>query len=310
MTEAARKDMVVAVVLVTYNSADVLDDCLTSLLDGAKGVTLRDVLVVDNNSRDHTVALAETAADLGLPIRVVQLGRNAGYAAAINAGIDALRPDPPDAVLILNPDARLRVGSIAALAASLNGRRGITVPRLVFPDGSLQPSLRRKPTVLNALGEAVLGARAGRTKRLGELVVAPEEYEHPGPAVWATGASMLVSWQVSEEVGRWDESFLLYSEETDFTLRAADRGWTCWYEPASVMEHLNGESGTNPMLWALQTVNRVVLFRRRNGFVRGGLYWLAVTAGQAVRALAGRRPARLAVRWLVRPSARITVLPQ
>jgi GT2 family glycosyltransferase len=310
VTEAARKEMVVAVVLVTYNSADVLDDCLTSLPDGAKGVTLRDVLVVDNNSKDDTVVLAETAANLGLPVRVVQLGRNAGYAAAINAGVAALAADPPDAVLILNPDCRLRVGSMAALAASLNGRRGIAVPRLVFPDGSLQPSLRRNPTVLNAFGEAVLGARAGRTKRFGELVSAPEDYEHPGPAVWATGAAMLVSWSVSAEVGPWDESFLLYSEETDFTLRAADRGWTCWYEPASVMEHLNGESGTSPMLWALQTVNRVVLFRRRNGAVRSGLYWFVVTAGQAVRALAGRRTARLALWWLLRPSARITVLPQ
>lgn len=306
------KAPVVAVVLVTYNSADVLDDCLTSLPDGAKGVQLRDVLVVDNASKDDTVELADSAAELGLPVRTIQVGRNAGYAAAINAGVLALADDPPDAVLVLNPDARLRHGCLAPLAEALAREGvGIAVPRLVFPDGSLQPSLRRAPTVLNALGEAVLGGdRAGRLGPLGELVYAPEQYERAGAVAWATGAAMLISWRTLVEVGPWDESFLLYSEETDFVLRTTDRGLACWYEPASVIEHLNGESGTNPVLWAMQTVNRVVLFRRRNGAVRGAAYYAAILAGQLVRAATGRETARTAVRWLLRPSARLTVLPQ
>src|SRR5690348_5644248 len=76
----------VAVVIVTFNSADVLGDCLRSL--PSQGVDLAAVVVADNASRDGSVAIAEAATEL--PVQTVQLGRNAGYAAAINAGFAVL----------------------------------------------------------------------------------------------------------------------------------------------------------------------------------------------------------------------------
>ncbi len=51
---------------------------------------------------------------------------------------------------------------------------------------------------------------------------------------------MLLSVSALREVGPWDESFLLYSEETEYCLRAADKGWCTWYEPAAVFEHIGG----------------------------------------------------------------------
>ena len=79
--------------------------------------------------------------------------------------------------------------------------------------------------------------------------------------MWVTGAALLIRWDVLTAVGPWDESFLLYSEETEYFLRAADRGWTVWYEPAAQVEHVGGESRTNPTLAALLVVNKVKLFR-------------------------------------------------
>ena len=231
----------VAVVVVTYNSADVLGGCLDSIPDGAAGVRLAAVVVADNASRDASVQIAEAAA--GLPVRVVRMGRNAGYAAAVNAGVAALDLDELDAVFVTNPDCRLRPGALARLAAALRPPVGIAVPKLVNPDGSLQPSLRRMPTVGRAFAEAVIGGNlAGRIAGLGELVTDPREYERPGQAVWATGAALLVATTVIRDIGGWDESFLLYSEETEYALRAADHGWTLWYEPAAVVEHIGGSS--------------------------------------------------------------------
>ncbi|MFI7701642.1 glycosyltransferase family 2 protein [Nonomuraea sp. NPDC049480] len=299
----------VAVVIVTYNSAAVLEGCLDSLAEGAAGVELADVVVADNNSKDDSAAIAERA---GPPVRLVQVGRNAGYAAAINAGIAVLDLDKLDGVYVLNPDCRLRPGSIAPLLDCLREPgRGIAVPYMVNPDGTLQPSLRRMPTLGRALAEAVVGGTlAGRVGRLGELVTDPRDYARPGAFAWATGAAMLLSPQVIREVGVWDESFLLYSEETDYCLRAADLGWTTWYEPTSVIEHIGGDSGVNPTLAALLIVNKVRLYRRRHGPVSGAAYHLAVLAGEAVRALAGRRTSRACVVALVRPSRRMTALPQ
>lgn len=298
----------IAVVIVTYNSADVLEGCLASLAAGAAGVELADVVVADNASKDDSTAIADRA---DLPVKVVQLGRNAGYAAAINAGLAALDLDDVTAVYVLNPDCRLRPGAVAPLLACLDEPgRGIAVPRMVNPDGSLQPSLRRAPTVGRAVAEAVLGERAGRLGTLGELVTDPRAYAHAGPFVWATGAALLISSRVVREVGAWDESYLLYSEETDFCLRAADFGWSTWYEPASVIEHIGGDSGVNPVLAALLVVNKVRLYRRRHGPVAGAAYYLAVLAGEAVRALTGRRTSRASVTALLRPSRRMTALPQ
>ncbi|WP_219504597.1 glycosyltransferase family 2 protein [Nonomuraea ceibae] len=303
----------VAVVIVTYNSADVLEGCLASLPAGAEGVELADVVVADNASKDGSTAIADRA---DLPVKVVQLGRNAGYAAGINAGIAALDLDGLDAVYVLNPDCRLRPGAIAPLVACLaehqaGPRTGIVAPYMVNPDGSLQPSLRRAPTVARALVEAVIGGdRAGRLGSLGELVTDPRDYARPGAFAWVTGAAMLLSARMVREVGPWDESFLLYSEETDYCLRAADLGWRTWYEPASVIEHIGGDSGVNPMLAAMLVVNKVRLYRRRNGVVAGAAYFAAVLAGEAVRALAGRRTARAAVTALLRPSRRTKALPQ
>lgn len=297
----------IGAVVVTYNSADVLSECLRSLGE-AKDVQLATIVVADNASRDDSVAIAAAAAQT-LPVRVREMGRNAGYAAAINAGIAAMDLDRLDAVLVLNPDCTVRPDTLVLLWEAL--RRpgfGIAAPRLVNPDGSLQPTLRRMPTLGRALAEAVLGKVAGRVAGLGELVTGEAEHARPGPAAWVTGCALLISADAVRATGDWDESFLLYSEETDFILRAADAGQRLWYEPSAEVEHIGGESGTNPTLAALLIVNKVKLFRRRHSAVAGAAYYGVVLLGESLRAAAGRRTSRTAVQWLVCPSQRLRAL--
>jgi GT2 family glycosyltransferase len=300
----------IAVVIVTYNSADVLPGCLESLRDGgAAGVQLTDVMVVDNASDDDSTEIAK--AFEGLPISVLQQIENVGYAAGLNAGLRALQGRPPDSVMVLNPDCRLRPGTLATLAEALEvPGRGVAAPRLLNPDGSLQPSLRRRPTIAGVFVESILGGHVADRLGLGELIFNDASHDRPGTAAWATGAALLMSWLMLELVGPWDESYLLYSEETEFLLRAADRGWSTWYEPAAVIEHKGGESGVRPDLAALLTVNRVRMFWRRQGVVGGLVYGAGVALGQALRACLGQRTARASLAALVLPSRRISSLAQ
>ncbi|MFD0889174.1 glycosyltransferase family 2 protein, partial [Streptosporangium algeriense] len=107
----------IAIVIVTYNSAQVLEGCLRSLGEGARGVHLAHVVVADNNSKDDSLKVVGEVTDL--PVQIVQVGRNAGYAAAINAGVEVLDIATLDAVLVLNPDCRLRPGALLPLAEAL-----------------------------------------------------------------------------------------------------------------------------------------------------------------------------------------------
>jgi GT2 family glycosyltransferase/glycosyltransferase involved in cell wall biosynthesis len=295
----------VTVVIVTYNSAAVLPACLDSLPDGMAGVPY-ELVVADNASTD---AGPELVATLAPAAKVVDLGRNQGYAAGINAAVRAAAPS--DAVLVLNPDIRLGSGSVHPLLAALaRPGTGIAVPRLVDVDGRLQYSLRREPTVLRALVEALLGGR--RARRLGllsEVVGRPASYEQPRTSHWATGAAMLISRSCLEAVGPWDESFFLYSEETEFALRARDAGFALRYVPKAVFVHLGGEGATDPRLWTLLTLNRVRLYRRRHGRTRAGAFLAAVTVNEALRATTGSTTHRAALGALLRGEHRSAPAP-
>lgn len=296
----------VSLVIVTYNSAEVIRGCLESLAAGTCGASVADVVVIDNASRDGTVDLVREVDPSAI---VIETGSNAGYAAAVNAGVR--RCTARDAVLILNPDTRLRPGCLPPLADALrHPGAGIAVPRLVGEDGVLHRSLRREPSLRTAVGEAVLGGlQAGRYAGWGEIITDPRRYERRGPADWACGAVMLVSRDCLAATGEWDESFLLYSEETDFCLRAGSAGFDTVFEPESVVEHRGGESATVPFLWALLMANRARLYAARHGRIRAAAYRSVLAVGEGARAVAGQRRARAGLRALLRPSTRPTELP-
>ncbi|MCZ7525053.1 MAG: glycosyltransferase family 2 protein [Acidimicrobiia bacterium] len=295
----------VSVALVTYHSERFLPDCLGALPAALEGVGSWRLVVADNDSRDGTVELAR---ELAPGATVLPLGRNAGYATGINAVAAAV---PSDAVLVLNPDTRLAPGSVRRLLDALaEPGTGIAVPRLREGDGSVARSLRREPTVLRALGEAVLGGeRAGRFPALGEVVTHPARYEAPGLADWAVGAVMLVSRRCLDAVGPWDESFFLYSEETDFCLRARAAGFRLRYVPSAEVVHLGGDSGVSPHLWTVLTTNRVRLFAKHHGVARTRGFWAAVVLNEALRAGRRRGTHRAALRALLPGPRRLVASP-
>jgi GT2 family glycosyltransferase/glycosyltransferase involved in cell wall biosynthesis len=294
----------ITAVVVTYQSAGLLRACLEALAAEAHTVDEFELVIVDNDSSDGTEAVATAAWPRAC---FVQMGRNAGYAAAINEGLGQRRGS--GAVLVLNPDVRLRPGCLRALLTALRPPGvGIAAPRIVDVDGRTSRSLRREPTVLRALGPALLGPLSSRFAPLSECVIDPDAYERRGGAAWATGAVLLMSAECVSAVGPWDESFFLYSEETEVCLRARDLGFSLAYEPSAVAEHLGGESRTDPDLWSILTVNRVRLARRRLGRLRGAAFGGAVVVNEALRACAGRETSRAALRALLVPASRPPVL--
>lgn len=230
------------IVIVNYRTADLVVDCLRSLvgeIDNAR------VVVTDNCSGDGSVEKIVTAIEQNGWINwvsVIPLPRNAGFAAGNNAAIrPALASDaPPDYVLLLNPDTIIRPGAVRELLRFMDSHAdvGIAGSRLEDPDGTPQRSAFRFPKLLN---EFERGIRLGViSKLLAKSVVAPPPPECECATGWIAGASMIVRRKVFADVGLMDEKYFMYFEEVDFCRAAKRAGWACWYVPASRVVHLVG----------------------------------------------------------------------
>lgn len=286
----------VLVVIVTYNSARVIGALLESL-PAALGRVMAEVVVVDNGSSDGTPELVAARGDCRL-VRYV----NRGYAAGINRGV--AEGSPARAILVLNPDVVLATGSVGVMLAELQKPGvGVVAPLVREEDGTISLSMRREPTLSRALG---LG-RTGHPK-LAEYVTAAEAYSRPQDVDWALGAALLVSSECHNALGGWDESFFLYSEETDFCLRARDLGYRIRFQPAAEIMHIGGASGQSGDTHAMQATNRVRLYRRRHGRPAAFAYLLLCVASELSWHLRGNPHSLAAVRALLRPATRPTEL--
>ena len=283
--------------ILAYNCERTLPELLESLHAGLAGVDDWHLVIADGASTDGTL---DAARRLAPEAGIVGLGANRGFAAAANAVIAA---DPSsEAVLILSQTVRLTPGCVKLMLAALDQPGvGIAVPRLLRGTGKPYPSLRRRPTLLRAWSEALIGGTiASRVPALSELIAAPEAYSGQTRADWASGAVTLMSRDCLKQVGAWDERFFLYSEETDFELRAGDAGFRLAFTDVNVI-HLGGESRVRPDLWSLQCANKVRLYGMRHRRRPAEMFWAAVVLGEVLRALSRRTPIhRAAVTKLLR----------
>jgi GT2 family glycosyltransferase len=267
------------VIIVTYNSATEVGGLLDGLPAAADGLRLR-VVVVDNDSGDDIAGVVAARPWA----RLVRSGGNLGYAGAINVG--RRHAGGSRSILILNPDLRAEPGSLRRLFdAARQPGAGAAVPRMLDDSGHLSPSLRREPTVSRALGDALFGARwPGRPAWLSEMVWDHAPYERPGTVDWATGAALLVTAEADAAIGEWDDGrFFLYSEETDYSRRLRQAGWSIRYVPDAVVTHRGAGSGAGPALVAVGLVSRLRYFRKYHGSVATAAFGAVVALNELLR---------------------------
>lgn len=280
-------------VVVTYNSAAHIYDLLESL-PAAFGAVSHTIVVVDNGSHDETVALVAARPGVTL-VR----SRNTGFAAGVNNGVRAGKP-ASGPILVLNPDAVVARGAVLEMLRVLDQEGvGIVAPLMREADGTLSPSIRRAPTLLRAGGLSFTGRAA-----FAERVEDPAMYATQTDVDWAVGAAMLIDRACFDEVGGLDESFFLYSEETDFCLRARDRGWRTVFTPTAEIMHIGGGSGESATTHTMKMVNRVRLYARRHGVVASSCYLAIAALTELRRGLLGHTASWTALRALLSPRHR------
>ena len=235
----------VGVVVVNYEAGPALIGCVASL----RAAGLEEIVVVDNASRDGSlVALA--AADSA--VELVPEGRNLGYGAAVNAGVERLikRFGEPESVLVCNPDLELQRDAVDALRLALETADDCAVvgPALYWPSGERYPSARAFPTYGTALAHGLLAQfvpnnRWSRRYRQDELALGATSGEHP-EVDWVSGACFLVRTRAFLSVGGFDEAYFMYVEDLDLCWRLRRAGWSVRYVPEAHVVHAQGLSAS------------------------------------------------------------------
>jgi N-acetylglucosaminyl-diphospho-decaprenol L-rhamnosyltransferase len=223
-----------SVIIVTWNTRELLSKCLASLPAAVSGLSV-ETWVVDNASIDSTVEMVRAQYP---EVRVIANRENRGWAEGNN---QALEQSEGRFLLLLNADTEPRPGSLATLVRFLEQHPdvGACGPMLLSGDGSIQGNGRRFPTFwkefldVNGLRHLALGAYS---RRFGW---GREDFEALSEVDEVTGACLLVRRQAVEQVGMLDERFFMFYDEVDWCFRMKAAGWRVFYVPeAQVVHHV------------------------------------------------------------------------
>lgn len=267
----------VSAVVVNYRARDHLLECVRSLR--AEGVD--DVVVADNDSRDGS---AEALAALDPAARFLATGANLGYGTAANRGAALATGDH---LLVCNSDVVLEPGAVKALAEVLDADRRVAVvgPRVDNVDGTLYPSPRTFPDMVDAVGHAFLGPLAPGNRFTRRYRMLDWDHGHGASVDWVSGCCFLVRREAWEALGGFDESYFMYAEDVDLCWRARRAGWTVAFEPSARVVHVQGvSSGHHPYRMIVEHHRSLLRFFRRTATGRRAALVPVVAAGLAARA--------------------------
>ena len=276
----------IAVVLLNYNGGEEILGCLRSVFDDNPD----DVVVVDNASTDGST---DAIAKMFPRVRVIENDRNRGFAAAANQGVRATNAP---VVVLLNPDATMARGSLAALETTMRAHpRAAAVGALIRNiDGSVQPTKRAFPSLWHSFLHATIGTVWPNNPGTRAYVLADATFDRATPVGWVAATAVALRREAFDAVGGFDESFFFFVEDVDLCKRLRDAGWEVWFEPGAEVTHLWGGSWTaQPIRFmALHHINlfRYVRKHRRGAWI---LAYPVIAAGLATRFML------LAIRWLI-----------
>jgi GT2 family glycosyltransferase len=265
-----------SVIVVTHNNESLIAHCLRSI-DGAVRVNAYETIVVDNASSDGTISAIpdDTSA------RVIPLDANVGFAAAANAGIEASRGS---LIVLVNSDAFPDPGSIDGLIDAIKElpQAGIVGGRLRYPDGRLQPSVGRFPSLPGNLWVALFLHRLPLAGRSGIGISAhPALYRSRRAVDWVTAAFCIARREAAALPSHW----FMYGEDVAWAFASRQAGFEVWFDPRASAVHIGRASVDQSQGPGFAQRRRVQFelewFRRR-----GRIWQIAARAVIAVHAVA------------------------
>jgi len=276
----------ISVIIVNLNTCDLLRACLTSLASERATAEI-EILVIDNGSRDGS---AEMVREQFPDVVFTANERNEGFARPNNTG---MRQAQGRYLLLLNSDTEVRPGALRTMLKFMESHpeAGACGPKLVYPDGKTQRSVKAFPTLFtHACDMLFLDVLFPGSRLFGRGEQRYFDYTRAAPVDHLMAAAFLVRRETYESVGPLDERFAIYYNDMDWCYRMKAAGWQIWYLPdAEVIHYLGKTVGAVNTRFALfdMLYNNVMFFYQKH-YGRGSvvLYRLLLIPGFAVRALA------------------------
>lgn len=275
--------MDLSVSIVSWNTRDLLGQCLKSVYESAAGLDA-EVIVVDNASLDDSVAMVRAKYP---GTKLITNDRNVGFAAANNQAYSA---SSGRHFLLLNPDALCLGNALGSLVSFLDTDEasGAVGPLVLNPDGTLQFSWARFPTFLNEC----LGRLDRSLPGISATPVTAEQVRELGPfeTDWVGGCCLMIRRKAVEQIGQMDESLFMYCEETDWCLRLRRAGWSVMVHPEAEIVHLGGQSSAQVSAKAagyLRT-SKSAYFSKHYGMLAGSALGAVLAAKRCANGLRGR----------------------
>lgn len=261
----------ISAIILTWNSARYIETCVKSLVCEAhrSGIKL-ELFVVDGGSTDDTLKIL-SRLKIEIPeLQVIPMGKNLGTTISRNI---ALKQSQGEYVLILDSDTEILPGALKTLHEALETtpRAGIAAPRLVYPDGSVQPSCKRFPTFLLKVYKF---APVSWIQRLGERceLYPPEVYDREFNKTLRVDHCISACWLVRREaikdVGLLDERIFYAPEDVDYCLRMWLKGWEVIYVPSAKVVHYAQRRSRKSLLMAMIHAKGLFYYFHKHG------YWL------------------------------------
>ncbi len=248
-----------SILIVNYNSGEMLLDCLESIYDTVKTEPL-EVIVVDNNSQDGSIAAAKEKYP---EARCIENGFNNWFSGATNQAIEASRGEY---LLCLNPDTLCHENAIDELVKFLdrNPETGLAAPKLLNGDGSLQPSCRHFLKSRHLLMQHILPWKRLSNSWRKQWVLEYWDHDETIQPDWIIGACILVRRETIEDIGLKDEGFPMFHEETDWCYRMKKADWNIWFVHTAAVTHFGSQSAT--VYWGKDLI--LEFYKGKHRFVR------------------------------------------
>lgn len=231
------EDFDLSVVIVNWNTQDLLRDCLKSTFDGL-GALKAEVIVIDNDSADGSVEMVKSEF---LQAVLIENADNRGFAAANNQGFEIARGRH---ILLLNSDTIVHGSVLPSAVRYLDEHNDIAILgcRVLNDDGTMQPNTSQFPTLLNLV---ILSLGLWRFKQVpffDRYRMLNWDRRDARDVDVVAGCFMMVRATAMQEVGVLDEDFFFFGEETDWCVRFRSAGWRVHCAPVGEITHLGGGS--------------------------------------------------------------------